>query len=75
MTKEQFIQDIKSAVEQRPPHIRYGQAVFNYIEDKYKLARIVQYVDKIDCFYNDNNVDKFIGACWNHKVELSDYDL
>lgn len=64
MTKEQFVQDIKSAAEQRPSHIRYGQAVFNYIDDKYKIARIVQYVDKIDCFYNDNKVDEFIEACW-----------
>lgn len=73
MTKEQFIQDVKSAVKQRPQHIRYGQAIFNYIDDKYKIARIVQFVDKIDCFYNDSMVDDFIEACWKHYEMINKY--
>lgn len=34
--------------------------VFNYIEAKYKVALEVQFEDKVDCFYRDDMIDKFI---------------
>lgn len=44
----------------KPKHIRSGQFVFNYIEAKYKVARQVQFEDKVDCFYRDECIDEFI---------------
>ncbi len=71
MTKEQFVREVKAEAELRPSHIRYGQAVYNYIDKKYKISRIVQSVDKIDCFYNDNMVDEFIDTCWKYYEQLN----
>ena len=44
---------------------RNGQFVFNYIESVYgQVARISQFRDGIDCFYNDENIDAFIKNCY-----------
>ena len=45
---------------------RKGQSVFNYIDHTYNVARTVQYIDNIDCFYNDDNIDEFIEKAYNH---------
>lgn len=44
----------------KPKEWRRGQAVFNYIDDKYNVARRVQFIDKVDCFHNDELIDQFI---------------
>lgn len=44
--------------------LRFGQAVFNYIDEEYGVARYVQFDDEIDCFYNDELVDEFIELSW-----------
>ena len=52
-------------IQEENPHLRYGQSVFNYVEEKYGVARYVQFNDGIDCFYDDEKVDLFIEDAWN----------
>ena len=49
-----------------PKNWRKGQSVFNYIDAVYGVARNIQFEYGVDCFYNDNNIDKFL----NKAVEL-----
>ena len=39
-----------------------GQFVFNYIESTYNVAKQVQILDKIDCFYDDSKIAAFLLA-------------
>ena len=48
----------------RPTDWRRGQAAFNYIEQKYHVARQIQFEDGIDCFYDDSKIDDFIIASY-----------
>ena len=44
-----------------PENWREGQFVFNRAEELYgKVARDVQFIDKVDCFFKDADIDKFI---------------
>ena len=44
-----------------PKNWRQGQVVFNRVEDLYGgVARLVQFKDHVDCFYNDDAIDNFI---------------
>ena len=61
---EKFKETILEGLKNKPKEWRDGQYVFNYINEHYDVARIVQYIDDIDCFYNDNEIDKFIEACY-----------
>lgn len=64
MNKEldKFIADTKEeAIKSAANHNwRFGQAVFNYVEYKYGIARIIQFKDKVDCFYDDSSIDRFL---------------
>lgn len=60
MTYEEFRSDVLSYATNRPKNWRFGQAVFNYIDQKYKVARYVQFVENMDCFYDDSNVEAFM---------------
>lgn len=76
MTKQELLTLIN--LNKKPPHIRKGQYIFNWI-DKHcqysvrddafnkntysSIARDVQFIDKIDCFYNDSKIDEFLDAC------------
>lgn len=62
MTKEEFKKDVLDFMNNRPENWRKGQAVFNYIDSEYGVARSVQFEDKIDCFYHDEAIDDFIEA-------------
>ena len=64
MTFEDFHAEVLQAMNQRPDHYRKGQAVFNYIDENYGVARYVQFVGGIDCFYNDDQIIPFIRASW-----------
>ena len=65
MTHEEFIVNLWNEVEKCPRHWRLGQKVFNVCEDLYgQHARKVQFIDGVDCFYNDQKVDEFIEAVW-----------
>ena len=60
MTFEEFKQEIEEVITNRPSYYRKGQAVFNHIDEKYGVARAVQFQDGIDCFYIDNLIDRFV---------------
>lgn len=65
MTFEDFKEKIYQALKTKPVQWRDGQFVFNFIEEQYgDVARIVQFCDNIDCFYDDSAIDTFIVACW-----------
>ena len=65
MSYEDFISKLWKAVGECPKNWRKGQKVFNCIESLYgSVAREVQFVDGIDCFYNDNAIDDFIAHAW-----------
>ncbi|MBP5722873.1 MAG: hypothetical protein J6X18_04790 [Bacteroidales bacterium] len=46
----------------RPSFIRRGQQVFNSVENHYgsEVARSVQFVDGVDCFYDDSQIEEFL---------------
>ena len=67
MTYEEFISGIWEVVSKCPKNWRKGQKVFNVIEDLYgDVARQVQMVDGVDCFYDDSDetINLFIDKCW-----------
>lgn len=64
MTYEEFIAKLWEEVEKSPSGWRKGQAVFNVIEEKWDVAREVQFIDGIDCFYDDKQIDLFIDKAW-----------
>lgn len=59
-TFEEFKTEVLDYASKRPKEWRFGQAVFNYIDEHYHVARRVQFIDKVDCFHNNDNVDQFI---------------
>lgn len=67
MTYNDFITEIWSNVDNCPKSWRKGQKVFNTIEDLYgNIAREVQFIDGVDCFYDDSDetINLFIDKCW-----------
>ena len=65
MDFKSFKQEVLDYVENlKPKQWRKGQAVFNFIDDVYGVARDVQYIDKIDCFYEDKCIDEFINSAF-----------
>ena len=64
MTFNELKEEVALALENKPKEWRIGQFVFNYIEYKYgEVARKVQFVDGVDCFFRDDKVDEFLEAC------------
>lgn len=62
---DEFANDILDfAYNKAPENWRYGQAVFNYIESTYGVARAVQFGHNIDCFYKDDLIEDFIKASY-----------
>lgn len=64
MTFEDFRNDVFEAINKKPSYWRDGQAVFNYIDEVYGIARQVQFIDNIDCFHNDENIEAFLVAAY-----------
>lgn len=60
MTFGDFKNEIDNVIINRPKSWRKGQAVFNYIESKYGVARSVQFNDGVDCFYRDDQIEEFL---------------
>lgn len=60
MTLESFKESILKGIKECPKNWREGQKVFNYIDNHYNVARKVQCETKVDCFYDDKLIDKFI---------------
>lgn len=70
MTFDEFNRDIEDGIKEYPPNWRYGQKVFNYVDEKYGVARKVQYLDNVDCFYNDGFVQSFIICAYRRLVKI-----
>ena len=57
---KEIILDDSKKMKELYPYYRWGQAVFNYVDEYFGVARKVQFEDNVDCFYNDDAVDSFI---------------
>lgn len=71
-TLSEFKTEIETEIEKRPSYIRYGQAVFNYIDEHYGVAREAQFIHNVDCFYRDELVDDFILTCYHILKDIED---
>ena len=65
MTAEKLKQEVYNWIPEKPKNWREGQAVFNYIDEVYGVARIAQFQHQVDCFHDDEEIDNFIKACAN----------
>ena len=67
---EMFKQTVMNFVDMCPKEWRKGQSVFNVIDSIFGVAREVQFLCHVDCFYNDDAVDEFITKSyeqyWEH---------
>ena len=73
LTKQEFEVPIWEEVKKRPSFIRRGQAVFNATEEIYGgIAREVQFNDRIDCFYDDSQINAFLEAAYQRYLPLFD---
>ena len=63
MTAKELHDEIYAWMSEKPKNWREGQAVFNYVDEVYGVARIVQFQHHIDCFYWDDTIDEFIEKC------------
>ena len=45
---------------EKPKNWREGQFVFNMVDELYGVARTVQFVHGVDCFYNDDKIEDFL---------------
>lgn len=63
ITKQQLTTELDKFLEEKPKEWRKGQAIFNYIDMKYNVAREAQFRYGIDCFYDDKKIDTFIDKC------------
>ena len=68
ITLNEFILDVMNLIEECPKCWRKGQSVFNIVDYKYNVARDVQFIDGIDCFYNDEQIEPFLIAAYKRLV-------
>lgn len=65
LSKTEFELPIWNEVNKRHSFIRRGQAVFNATEEIYcGIAREVQFNDRIDCFYDNSQIEAFLEAAY-----------
>lgn len=64
MTYEEFRSDIFKNIKNLSDDWRKGQKVFNYIDSKYHVARVLQFKYDIDCFYRDDLIEEFIKGAY-----------
>ena len=69
---EKLKREIEESLIEKPEYIRKGQFIFNYMDREYGCARVVQFQDGIDCFYDDRNIDSFIKCCYERMREFAD---
>lgn len=80
---EEFKRNVLNFVDNKSREWRDGQAVFNYIDDKYGVARAVQFDKHIDCFYDNTKIDDFIREahdiyldnCIENEIKNSNIDV
>lgn len=63
MTPKELHDEIYAWMSEKPKNWREGQAVFNYVDLVYGVARDAQFDHNIDCFYDDSKIDAFIETC------------
>ena len=68
-TFEDFRSGVFKFVDNKPIAWRDGQAVFNYINDTYGVARAVQFGKNVDCFFDDNKIEEFIKEAYDMYVD------
>lgn len=64
LSKDEFKLFIDKCLKEVPNNWRKGQAVFNIIDREFNVARTVQYMDGVDCFYRDDAIDEFIDKAY-----------
>lgn len=64
MTYEDFTAVVFAAIKKCPECWRKGQAVFNVVDEQYGVARAVQLIDGIDCFFDESKIEAFLSAAW-----------
>lgn len=64
ITKPFFDYLVWQEVLYRPEYMRRGQSVFNTVSYLFGVAREVQFVAGIDCFYDDSQVEAFLDAAY-----------
>ena len=72
ITYEEFKNECLAVAENRSHYLRKGQAIFNYVDEKYDVAREAQFVHGIDCYYLDDKIDEFIKCTYNILKDLND---
>lgn len=74
MTFEEFRNEVLTAMYSKPKNWRDGQFVFNHIDVEYGVARSVQFLYGVDCFYDDSKIEEFIAISYEFikSAELSD---
>lgn len=72
ITYDEFRNECLLIAENRLPCLRKGQAIFNYVDEMYGIAREAQFVHGIDCYYLDNKIDEFIKCTYNILKYLND---
>lgn len=66
MSEKEFIDtSILISSKLAPKHWRNGQAVFNYIDQFFNLARYIQFNKHIDCFYDDSQIEAFLSEAYH----------
>lgn len=73
ITLEDFRADVLTAMANKPKEWRDGQFVFNYIDEKFRVARYVQFINGVDCFHNDEKIDEFIVRCYETMMSAETY--
>lgn len=63
MTAKELHNEIYAWMPEKPKNWREGQAVFNYVDEVYGVARIAQFKYGVDCFYWNDTIDEFIEKC------------
>lgn len=68
--QNRFLETIWKKVLKCPKDWRLGQSVFNVVDREFGVARDVQFLDGIDCFYADDNIPKFLDCAWErYKIQ------
>lgn len=70
MEYNEFVADVLEKVKQCPKCWRKGQSVFNVVDEYYGVARTVQFVDGVDCFYVDDYIDDFLLHSYKRLKEI-----
>lgn len=72
ITYEEFRNECLAVAENRSKYLRKGQAIFNYVDERYGVAREAQYAYKIDCYYLDEKIEEFIKCTYTILKDLNE---